>query len=213
MPFPWDTLPNWIVGATVLCYWACVVVMIVRVSRKTRHVGRVVVPAQRIEQLMWIVWTPLIVLWIATPFIAAQRSAWLGGWLAIWGADWYAAPAMRLLAAGAAVACLAASIVCWRHMGKHWRMGVDPEQCGTLFTDGPFAYVRHPIYALSILLMLATLVAVPNAVMLLLAIVHVTLMNLKARNEERHLHTVYGASYREYCRRTGRFLPGSRRGA
>lgn len=211
MPFPWEKLPNWIVGVTVLSYWACVVVMIVRVSRKTRRLGCVVVPAQPVEQLMWAVWLPLIVLWIAAPFVAVQRGTWTGGWLASAGGDARAALAVRLIASGVAVGCLAASIVCWRHMGKHWRMGVDSEQRGKLFTDGPFAYVRHPIYALSILLMLATLVAVPNTLLLVLALVHITLMNLKARNEERHLRGVYGAAYDDYCARTGRFFPRLRR--
>src|ERR1051326_9034858 len=92
-------------------------------------------------------------------------------------------------------------------MGKYWRMGVDAET-GKLFTDGPFARVRHPIYALSILLMLASLAAVPNLTMVCLAGVHVLLMNLKAHNEERHLRGVYGAAYAEYCRNVPRFVPG-----
>jgi protein-S-isoprenylcysteine O-methyltransferase Ste14 len=43
--------------------------------------------------------------------------------------------------------------------------------------------------------------------MLLVAIAHLGLMNLKARNEERHLLKVHGAAYEAYARRTGRFFP------
>jgi protein-S-isoprenylcysteine O-methyltransferase Ste14 len=32
-------------------------------------------------------------------------------------------------------------------------------------------------------------------------------MNLKARNEERHLLKVHGARYEAYLKRTGRFFP------
>jgi protein-S-isoprenylcysteine O-methyltransferase Ste14 len=43
--------------------------------------------------------------------------------------------------------------------------------------------------------------------MIAVALVHVTLMNLKARNEERHLLAMHGESYASYLARTGRFLP------
>jgi protein-S-isoprenylcysteine O-methyltransferase Ste14 len=43
--------------------------------------------------------------------------------------------------------------------------------------------------------------------MALVAAVHVALMNLKARNEERHLAATQGEAYARYVARTGRFLP------
>jgi len=43
--------------------------------------------------------------------------------------------------------------------------------------------------------------------MAIVAIVHITLMNLKARNEERHLLRTGGETYARYLARTGRFLP------
>jgi len=43
--------------------------------------------------------------------------------------------------------------------------------------------------------------------LLLLAIVHIGMMIIKARNEERFLAGVHGAAYADYCRRTGRFVP------
>jgi protein-S-isoprenylcysteine O-methyltransferase Ste14 len=45
--------------------------------------------------------------------------------------------------------------------------------------------------------------------MLAVAAVHVALMILKARNEERHLLASHGETYERYVRRTGRFLPRS----
>ena len=43
--------------------------------------------------------------------------------------------------------------------------------------------------------------------MLAIAVVHVTLMHLKARNEEAHLAAVHGEAYARYAARTGRFVP------
>jgi protein-S-isoprenylcysteine O-methyltransferase Ste14 len=76
-----------------------------------------------------------------------------------------------------------------------------------LITDGPFERVRHPIYGYQILLMLASLVVAPTLPMLVVAIVHVVLMMMKARNEERHLLGTHGDQYARYVARTGRFFP------
>jgi protein-S-isoprenylcysteine O-methyltransferase Ste14 len=43
--------------------------------------------------------------------------------------------------------------------------------------------------------------------MLAIAAIHVTLMAIKARNEERHLLSVHGEAYARYVARTGRFVP------
>ena len=40
-------------------------------------------------------------------------------------------------------------------MGKDWRMAVTDEPEQALITDGPYGRIRHPIYAFSILLVLA----------------------------------------------------------
>ena len=92
-------------------------------------------------------------------------------------------------------------------MGSDWRMDVGLERKTDLITDGLFARVRHPIYAFSILLMLCSVAIVPTAPMMLIAAVHIVLMNIKARNEERHLSAVHGDAYARYLRRTGRFFP------
>jgi len=95
-------------------------------------------------------------------------------------------------------------------MGKSWRMAVTPRERTELVTTGLYAYLRHPIYALSILLMLCSAVVVATVPMLVVAAIHIALMVLKARNEERFLLTVHGDAYRSYCRRTGRFFPWPR---
>jgi protein-S-isoprenylcysteine O-methyltransferase Ste14 len=92
-------------------------------------------------------------------------------------------------------------------MGKNWSMAVMPDQKTELVTTGLYAYVRHPIYALSILLMLCSAAVVPTAPMAVVAVVHVALMLAKARNEERFLLAAQGEAYARYCRRTGRFFP------
>jgi protein-S-isoprenylcysteine O-methyltransferase Ste14 len=76
-----------------------------------------------------------------------------------------------------------------------------------LITDGPFRRIRHPIYAYQVMLMICSAIVVGTTAMLALAAIHLALVNLKARNEERHLLATQGDAYARYFERTGRFLP------
>ena len=116
--------------------------------------------------------------------------------------------ALRWLFAFAALACLALTIDCWRRMGRNWRMDISDGNT-VLVTEGLFARIRHPIYAFSIAMMVATAIVLPTVAMLFVAVVHIILMNIKARNEEAHLARLHGDAYARYVGRTGRFLPGS----
>ena len=202
-------VPTLIVGLTVTAYWSYVARMVRRVRRNAGHVGKVLVPAQLREKLMWVVWVPVIGGWFCTPLKVA--FGFVGRFdqmvLPPESAAGTTSLVIRFVAAGLAIGCLAASIVTWRYMGEQWRMGIDPTQKLRLLVDGPFAKVRHPIYALSILLMLCSVVVLSCPTMLLLAAIHIALMHVKARNEERFLLQTQGAPYAEYCRKTGRFVP------
>jgi protein-S-isoprenylcysteine O-methyltransferase Ste14 len=99
------------------------------------------------------------------------------------------------------------TLLCWKKMGISWRMGIDPTEKTQLITTGPYSRIRHPIYALSSLLMLATVAAIPSPAMLLVAATHLFLLQLEARREESYLAITHGPAYSEYQRRTGRFIP------
>jgi protein-S-isoprenylcysteine O-methyltransferase Ste14 len=198
-------LPLVVVTATIWTYWFIVGAMVVRLRRKTHKlVG--VVPEQRVERLMWLVYVPLVAAWCALPYLALTRThAPLG--LPEFARALPAYAALRAVAMLAGLASLALTIKCWLRMGNAWRMDVSVTERTSLITDGLFARIRHPIYAFSILLMGATLVIVPTVPMALAALVHFAIFNLKARNEERHLLATHGDAYRRYVQRTGRFFP------
>jgi protein-S-isoprenylcysteine O-methyltransferase Ste14 len=191
--------------ATIWAYWFCVGAMVVRLRRKSRRfVG--LVPEQRIERLMWVVWVPLVAAWCVLPWLALVRTAPPLG-LPAFVAEMPGYAAFRFLAAAVAVASLLVTVRCWARMGSDWRMDVSVSRPTNLITDGLFRHIRHPIYAFSVLLMLCTAAIVPTPPVLAVAAVHVVLMNLKARNEERHLLSTHGDAYRRYLQRTGRFFP------
>lgn len=198
-------LPGVLLTATIWCYWFGVGLMILRARRKTHRFAGLV-PERPLEQLMWIVWLPLVALWIVLPYLALVRSQGLVADVPAFArSDGYAL--LRWVAAIGGVACLLLTSLCWSRMGRHWRMDVPLKGEVPLITDGPFRYVRHPIYTLSMLLMICSAVVVPTAPMLGIAIVHLLLMQLKARHEERHLLRLHGEVYRDYLARTGRFFP------
>ena len=198
-------LPGVLLTATVWAYWLGVGMMIVGAHRKTHRLAGLV-PEQRLERFMWIVWVPLVAAWIALPYLALVRTPTLLTMpVLVQQSAGYVA--LRWLAVVCAVICLLLTSVCWSRMGTHWRMAISLEGEEELITDGPFRHLRHPIYALSMLLMICSAVVVPTLPMLVIAIVHLVLNYLKARNEESHLLTVHGDRYRRYLARTGRFFP------
>lgn len=194
-----------LVSATVVAYWIGIGTMIVRVRRHTHGVVGVV-PEQRLERFMWVVWVPLGAMWVALPWLALSRTV---GTLALpefaREVPWYGA--LRMAAAVAALVSLVAIVKCWSRMGKDWRMAVTAEPGQALITDGLFSRMRHPIYAFSMLLVVCTVVAVPTILMSLCGAGLVTLWVVKAYNEERHMLRQHGDDYARYLARTGRFLP------
>ena len=154
---------------------------------------------------MWLIWVPTVLAWQVLPGMAYRSSlplirapqwaidhpmAWL---------DW--------LAVAAALVAYGLTVPCWLTLGSNWSLAVVPNKQTSLITSGWYGRIRHPIYALGLLLMLATVAVAPSPAMLMVAIVHLTLVILKSSNEERHLTQTHGQAYQDYCGRTGRFFP------
>ena len=159
---------------------------------------------------MWLVWLPLVAAWMVLPWLAARGAG--APWALPYAARQWPLLGWRWAAALLVLACLGLSIECWKRMGKNWRMAIAPDQPTELVTGGLYGRVRHPIYALSMLLMLCSVVVVPTLPLALMALIHIALMLTKALSEERFLAGRHGAQYRGYMQRTGRFLPRWRDG-
>ncbi len=198
-------VPGVILTATICAYWFGAGMMIVRVRRLTRHVADVV-PTQPLERMMGLLWIPVVAAWVVLPWLALT-TAQAPFALPSFARGVAAYEGLRWLAALVGVACLAGTIKCWVRMGDDWRMVVREGERQAFITDGLFRRVRHPIYALSILLMLCTVAVAPTVPLMAVAAVHIGLMLVKARNEERHMLATVGEPYARYMAATGRFVP------
>ncbi|MFN4243900.1 MAG: methyltransferase family protein [Tepidisphaerales bacterium] len=196
-----------LLGLIVGFYWGRVL-KLVRKTRRTTGRSAQFLPAEPLGRLLRIVWYPTVVLWVLHPWLTAG-SAVFG-----YGLPWAMRPVVEsgvlaVVAVAFAAAALYGTLVCWRRMGKSWRMGINPGEKTELVVSGPYAYVAHPIYALQQVLALASLAVLPTPVMAVVAAVELVFLQWEARREERYLCDAHGAVYADYLRRVGRFVPRS----
>jgi protein-S-isoprenylcysteine O-methyltransferase Ste14 len=76
-----------------------------------------------------------------------------------------------------------------------------------LVTSGPYRWVRHPLYTIACSLFVTFGMIADNWFIALLGILAFIAMAIRTPKEEANLIAKFGDEYREYMKRTGRFLP------
>jgi protein-S-isoprenylcysteine O-methyltransferase Ste14 len=132
-------------------------------------------------------------------FVAPQFVAWARMPLPEW-----------LRWAGLAIGFLNLPLLWWIEatLGKNFSTYLHLRETHTLVTEGPYRWVRHPMYTSLFLFSLAVVLASANWLIgpPLLAGLVVIVVNRVGREEALMLER-FGAQYRDYMNRTGRFLP------
>lgn len=123
----------------------------------------------------------------------------------------FAEPTITTLVAGFAVALLGEAI-------RFWGVSIAGSETRTtgavgatnLITDGPFGYVRNPLYVGNIL-MYVGIGIMSNALVPYLALSAFVWFaiqyHLIVSREEEHLRTAFGEEYTTYCTNVPRFIP------
>lgn len=126
------------------------------------------------------------------------RMAWAALPLPIW-----------LRWTGVAVGVCAGSLLVWTlvNLGRNLTDTVVTRQAHTLVTTGPYRWIRHPFYVSTALSVTANGLAAANGFLLAMGWLTVALMVIRTRKEEELLVARFGAAYRSYMDRTGRFIP------
>jgi protein-S-isoprenylcysteine O-methyltransferase Ste14 len=186
-------------------YWGRVIKLVLK--QKKLGGSAHFLPPETLGRVIRVLWYPTVAVWILTPLLAAVG---LGG-------SWFVVPMFDLLPLNvfgllASIAALLLTMVCWRKMGRDWRMGIDPNEKNNLIVNGPYTRIRHPIYALQQALAVTSFLTVPVPVMLVVMCLEIVLLNWEAWREERHLIRQHGDVYRQYMRAAGRFFPKLLRG-
>jgi protein-S-isoprenylcysteine O-methyltransferase Ste14 len=194
-----NILPPLIAGCCLLVYWGAVVRNALRFTRKEAH-GVNLIPREPIGRWIRVFWIPTIVAWCVQPWLAFRHRFHHSTYDLAW-------TVAGLVGAAVCLSATIATFSCWREMGRSWRIGIDPEEKTQLIFSGPFRIVRHPIYTLSIFLVLGTLATTPTLVMLVIAIVHIACVQFEAHREEIYLLGKHGHVYADYMKRVGGFLP------
>ncbi len=95
-----------------------------------------------------------------------------------------------------------------RHLGKQWRYQAALSEDHELVQTGPYRWLRHPIYASMLCMLLATIGAWtwwPMGVGSVIAFLAGT--EIRIRAEERLLASRFGASFIAYRARTSAYIP------
>jgi protein-S-isoprenylcysteine O-methyltransferase Ste14 len=97
---------------------------------------------------------------------------------------------------------------CFRVLGEHFTYEVRAAPDQPVIERGAYRWVRHPSYTAGVLLFAGIGLALTNWLSLaILLLVPSALYAYRVAVEERALATTIGAPYRDYMRRTKRFVP------
>jgi protein-S-isoprenylcysteine O-methyltransferase Ste14 len=107
------------------------------------------------------------------------------------------------------IVAAAAALTAWtlHALGRNVTDTVVTRQSHALVCHGPYRWVRHPLYLAVLILTTGLSLATANGFFFVMGGAILVLIAIRTHVEERHLVARFGAEYRAYMNRTGRFLP------
>lgn len=116
--------------------------------------------------------------------------------------------AIPLTVAGLLVAAIGdmTFIVAMITMKDSWRAGISESEKTQLITDGIYRFSRNPAFLGFDLMYIGIMLAFLNIPLLCFTVLVVISLHLQILQEEKFLITVFGDSYKEYQKRTCRYL-------
>ncbi len=109
---------------------------------------------------------------------------------------------------GVAILGLSFVLCAYWGLGKNWSPSVSGVRKDTaLVTTGVYGFVRHPIYLGIFVSLSALALMVANLIVLLPTIALLVVLYASINEEETILIDRFGDEYREYKKRTPRFIP------
>jgi protein-S-isoprenylcysteine O-methyltransferase Ste14 len=181
----------------IACWWAFALTFVVRKrERQTRTTRRD--PISYLGLLVQAIAYSIV--WFAPlrrrEFVRATGSEWAGWIIAV---------------ISIALAAASVGLVIWaaRCLGKQWSLGASLVESHQLIQDGPYRFVRNPIYTGMLGMLVATGLVITNWSALLVAVILFALGTwFRVRAEERLLRDAFPEKFEEYARRVPALIPG-----
>ncbi len=96
-----------------------------------------------------------------------------------------------------------------RTLGRQWAMRARLVEDHKLITQGPYAYIRNPIYTGMLGMLIATGLATEHWIATIPAVIIFTIgLVIRVRVEEKLLRSVFGAEFDDYAKRVPAVIPG-----
>ena len=111
---------------------------------------------------------------------------------------------------GALTAFAGIAILWWTHrtLGRNWSGILELRENHRLISEGPYRYIRHPMYTALLILSVGMALITANLLLALLLIGTTMAMYLaRVSDEEAMMIERFGDEYHSYMRRTGRLFP------
>jgi protein-S-isoprenylcysteine O-methyltransferase Ste14 len=140
----------------------------------------------------------LLAIFVATAALDAGRFGW-------------SAMPMIVRAIGTAAVVAAIAVIWWCAAANHFLAAssrIQSERGQTVVQHGPYRFVRHPLYASRIVLIIGTALTLGSWIALVPAVLNALLLVVRTSLEDRMLTTEL-PGYREYAKHVpGRLVPG-----
>ncbi len=149
--------------------------------------------------LWWITGAPFLV---CTVVLAACFTGYFSVWTVLpqWIAECFAVPLSAL-----SMSLISCTIGTHRSRPALWHQNEPPE---SIVTYGAYRYIRHPFYTSFLLALLGALLFAPHPGTVFTFLYGLFILNFTASKEEKFLsESNFGDQYRDYLKRSGRFLP------
>lgn len=141
-----------------------------------------------------------LILWIS-PLAYLINPQWM-----VWSKIGLPEP-VRWLGVGLGILCVLGIYWLFSSIGNSISPTSATRQQHQLVTSGPYRWVRHPLYTVGASMFIAFGMTADNWFVAALGVLAFIGMAIRTPKEEANLIEKFGDEYREYKKRTGRFLP------
>jgi protein-S-isoprenylcysteine O-methyltransferase Ste14 len=110
---------------------------------------------------------------------------------------------------GVGLGVISVPLLIWVHhtLGRQWSTNLQLKQNHTLIAEGPYRWVRHPMYTALFDFFVGLALIPASWLIVILVVAAILVLYARIGKEEAMMTEQFGDEYRAYMQRTGRFLP------